>query len=168
MRFTEKARMAVFAAQEVADRYGESEIGPEHLLLGLLEDSGGVAAAILQRAGVSREALRADLERRLPLKEAVSGERKRLTAAGKQVIDRAYVEARRLNSNSIGTEHLFLGIAAEEQSLAARLLREYGARLEPVREIMAAMQEGGERTTGPAARRADNTDARCRGPRSMC
>jgi ATP-dependent Clp protease ATP-binding subunit ClpC len=155
MRFTEKVRMAVFAAQEVAERYGESEIGPEHLLSALLEDSGGVAAAILQRAGVSREALRADLERRLPRKEAVSGEQTRLTAAGKQVIDLAYVEARRLNSNSIGTQHLFLGIAAEEQSLAARLLREHGSPLATVRQITSAMQEGAFVAPRPPAPRTD-------------
>lgn len=57
MRFTEKSRAAVFSAQAVAERYGQSEIGPEHLLLALLDDSGGVAAAILKRTEVSREAL---------------------------------------------------------------------------------------------------------------
>src|SRR5207302_10046568 len=94
MRFTQKAREAVFAAQSVAERFGENNIGPEHFLLAMLEDSGSVAASILEHAGLSTEALRADLECRMPRGEPASGEDMRLTPAGKRIIDLAYDEAR--------------------------------------------------------------------------
>src|SRR5437762_1817396 len=134
-RVTIKGRQAIFAAKREAERFGVNEIGPEHLLLALLRDPQSVAAVMLRHQGVSREALRADLEHRLPRRQADPGEEKRLAPAGKQVIELAYDEARRLNNNYIGTEHLLLGVVAEDQSLAARLLREHGAPLDGLRQV---------------------------------
>jgi len=134
-RITIRGRQAIFAAEREAERFDVNEIGPEHLLLALLQDSSSVAARMLQRQGVSREALRADLERSVPRGQAAPRQEKRLTPAGNQVIDLAYGEACALNNNYIGTEHLLLGIAAEERSLAARLLREHGAPVDPLHQV---------------------------------
>ncbi len=132
----------VFFAQEEAARLGENYVGTEHLLLGLVRESDSVAARILDRLGVPLGRIRADIERQVTRGHGSLGQDMQLTPRAKRVIDLAYEEARQLNNNYIGTEHLLLGLIREGDGLAARVLVKLGADLERTRREVYAMQEG--------------------------
>src|ERR671926_180581 len=121
-RFTERARRVVFFAQEEAARLGENYVGTEHLLLGLVRESDSVAARILDRLGVPLGRIRADIERQVTRGHGNLGQDMQLTPRAKRVIDLAYEEARQLNNNYIGTEHLLLGLVRESDGIAGRVL----------------------------------------------
>src|SRR6184192_1351604 len=142
-RFTERARRVVFFAQEDAACLGENYVGTEHILLGLIRESDSVAARILDRVGVPLGRLRADVERQVTRGHGNLGQDMQLTPRAKRVIDLAYEEARQLNNNYIGTEHLLLGLIREGDGLAARVLVKQGADLERVRREVYAMQADG-------------------------
>jgi ATP-dependent Clp protease ATP-binding subunit ClpC len=140
-RFTERARRIVFFAQEEAARLWETEVGTEHLLLGLLRERDSVAGRLLEsQVGVFPERIRAAVEKRVKTGPGNDGQDMRLTPEAKRVIDHSYDEARRLNNNYIGTEHLLLGLLLENDSLAAQALNETGVHLEETRREVAAMQ----------------------------
>jgi ATP-dependent Clp protease ATP-binding subunit ClpC len=141
-RFTERARRVVFFAQEEAARLGENYVGTEHLLLGLVRENDSVAARILDRLGVPLGRIRSDIERQVTRGHGNLGQDMQLTPRAKRVIDLAYEEARQLNNNYIGTEHLLLGLIREGDGLAARVLVKLGADLDRTRREVYAMQEG--------------------------
>src|SRR3954453_12233696 len=141
-RFTERARRVVFFAQEEAARLGENYVGTEHLLLGLTRESDSVAGRLLTDMGIALMDLRADIERQVTRGHGNLGQDMQLTPRAKRVIDLAYEEARQLNNNYVGTEHLLLGLIRETDGLAARVLVKLGADLERTRREVYAMQEG--------------------------
>src|SRR3989454_896101 len=141
-RFTERARRIIFFAQEEAAGLGENYVGTEHLLLGLVRENDSVAARILDRLGVPLGRIRSDIERQVTRGHGNLGQDMQLTPRAKRVIDLAYEEARQLNNNYIGTEHLLLGLIREGDGLAARVLVKLGADLERTRREVYAMQEG--------------------------
>lgn len=125
-RFTERARRIVFFAQEEAGRLGENYVSTEHLLLGLVREEDSVAARILVRLNVSRERIRSEIERQVIRGDGRLGQDMQLTPRAKHVIDLSYDEARALNNNYIGTEHLLLGLIREGEGLAGRVLEKLG------------------------------------------
>src|SRR5437660_78128 len=141
-RFTERARRVIFFAQEEAARLGENYVGTEHLLLGLIREDDSVAGRLLQRMGVPLERIRADVERQVTAGKGHEGKDMQLTPRAKRVIDLAYEEARQLNNNYIGTEHLLVGLVREGDGLGARVLVKLGANLERTRHEVRQMQEG--------------------------
>src|SRR6266702_187026 len=141
-RFTERARRVVFFAQEEAARLGENYVGTEHLLLGLIREMDSVAGRILERLGLSADQIRKEVEAQVTRGQGHLGQDMQLTPRAKRVIDLAYEEARQLNNNYIGTEHLLLGLIREGNGLAARVLVKLGADLERTRREVYAMQEG--------------------------
>jgi hypothetical protein len=140
-RFTERARRVVFFAQEVAARLGENHVGTEHLLLGLVREDDSVAARLLDSMGASLGAIRAGVEKQATRGPGHQGQDMELTPRSKRVIDLAYEEARALNNNYIGTEHLLLGLTAEGAGIAARVLLGQGLNLERVRSEVERFQE---------------------------
>ena len=130
-RFTERARKVVFYAQEEAGRLGENYVSTEHLLLGLVRENDSVAARILDRIGVSLGRIRSEIERQVARGDGRLGQDMQLTPRAKRVIDLAYDEARQLNNNYIGTEHLLLGLIREGEGLAGRVLSKLGVDLGP-------------------------------------
>ena len=132
-KFTERARKVFSLAQEEAQRLQHPYIGTEHLLLGLVREEEGVAAKVLSNLGVelhkARDAVEAIIGRgdRIVLGEIG------LTPRAKKVIELAVDEARRLNHQSIGTEHLLLGLVREGEGIAAGALESLGVNLEKVR-----------------------------------
>ena len=155
-RFTERARKVVFYAQEEAGRLGENYVSTEHLLLGLVRENDSVAARILDRIGVSLGRIRSEIERQVARGDGRLGQDMQLTPRAKRVIDLAYDEARQLNNNYIGTEHLLLGLIREGEGLAGRVLSKLGVDLERTRREVMHLQEGGgesgRRRRQPAAR----------------
>ncbi|MDE2127271.1 MAG: ATP-dependent Clp protease ATP-binding subunit [Armatimonadetes bacterium] len=140
-RFTERARRVVFFAQEEAGRLGENYVSTEHLLLGLVRENDSVAARILDRMGVSLGRIRSEIERQVTRGEGRLGQEMQLTPRAKRVIDLAYDEARQLNNNYIGTEHLLLGLIREGDGLAGRVLAKLSVELERTRREVLAMQD---------------------------
>lgn len=140
-RFTERARKVVFYAQEEAQKFGEGYVSTEHLLLGLVRESDSVAARVLEKLGVSLNRIRAEVEKQLPRGDQRATQDMTLTPRAKRVIDLAYDEARNLNNNYIGTEHLLLGLIREGDGLAGRVLAKLGVELEKARREVGALQE---------------------------
>ena len=150
-RFTERARKVVFYAQEEAGRLGENYVSTEHLLLGLVRENDSVAARILDRIGVSLGRIRSEIERQVAHGDGRLGQDMQLTPRAKRVIDLSYDEARNLNNNYIGTEHLLLGLIREGEGLAGRTLEKLGVDLERTRQEVQWLQEG-RRAEGSSAK----------------
>src|SRR5438105_1649902 len=147
-RFTERARRVVFCAQEEAGRLGENYVSTEHLLLGLVRENDSVAARILDRIGVSLGRIRSEIERQVTRGDGRLGQDMQLTPRAKRVIDLAYDEARQLNNNYIGTEHLLLGLIREGEGLAGRVLAKLGVDLERTRREVMALQDNDSSSSG--------------------
>ncbi len=144
----------MFYAQEEAQKFGEGYVSTEHLLLGLVRESDSVAARVLEKLGVSLNRIRSEVEKQLPRGDARPSQDMTLTPRAKRVIDLAYDEARNLNNNYIGTEHLLLGLIREGDGLAGRVLQKLGVELEKARREVMALQDsetqskpGNNRTT---------------------
>ncbi len=149
-RFTERARKVVFYAQEEAQKFGEGYVSTEHLLLGLVRESDSVAARVLEKLGVSLTRIRGEVEKQLPRGDARPNQDMTLTPRAKRVIDLAYDEARNLNNNYIGTEHLLLGLIREGDGLAGRVLAKLGVELEKARREVMALQDNETQTKSPS------------------
>src|SRR6266852_1047768 len=151
-RFTERARRVVFFAQEEAGRLGENYISTEHLLLGLVRESDCIAARILDQLGISLTAVRKGVEDQVSRGDGRLGQDMQLTPRAKRVIDLAYDEARQLDNNYIGTEHLLLGLIREGEGLAGRVLAKLGVDLERTRQELWKLQDndGGPKAAVPA------------------
>jgi len=132
-KFTERARKVLSLAQEEAQRFQHSYIGPEHILLGLVREGEGVAAKVLQNLGADLPKVRVAVESIIGQGEASPSGEVGLTPQAKHVIELAVDEARRLNHHYIGTEHLLLGLAREGQSIASSALESLGINLGQLR-----------------------------------
>jgi len=151
-RFTERARKVIFYAHEEAGRLGESFLTTEHLLLGLVRENDSVAARILERMGVSLNRIRSEVERQVTRGDGRMGQDVQLTPRAKRVIDLAYDEARQLNNNYIGTEHLLLGLIREGEGPAARILAKLGVDLERTRREVMSLQSDDSTVTSSRTR----------------
>ena len=140
-RFTERARSVVFYAQEEAGNLGENYVSTEHLLLGLTRETDHVAARVLDRLGVSLSRIRSEIERQVARGDGRLGQDMQLTPRAKRVIDLAYDEAKALDNNYIGTEHLLLGLVREGDGLAGKVLTKLGVELERTRSEVKRLQD---------------------------
>ncbi|MDB6110807.1 MAG: oxidoreductase [Pedosphaera sp.] len=135
--FTPMAQRALGLAAKEARRLGHNFVGTEHLLLGLMALGQGVAIAVLLKLGLSLEAVRLEIEQHVG-----TGPEGKLTTPIpytprlKRVLVLAAKEARNLEHTAIGTEHLLLGLMAEGDGLAPRVLKKFGVTLEQARELV--------------------------------
>ncbi|MDP2939597.1 MAG: ATP-dependent Clp protease ATP-binding subunit [Candidatus Omnitrophota bacterium] len=137
-RFTERARKVVILAKEEARRFNHDYIGTEHILLGLVREGEGVAAAVLQKLGLNLETIRLEVEKLVQPGPAtqVLGDIP-FTPRSKKTLELSAEEARALGHNYIGTEHLLLGLLREGEGVAAQVLINLGLDLNRVRsEVM--------------------------------
>ena len=133
-RFSEGARKVLARAQEEAKRLGHSYIDTEHVLLGLVADESGGAAKVLIKLGVPLNKVQAAVEFVVGKGEKETSGAISLAPRAKRVIELAVDEARRLNSNYIGTEHLLLGLLHGGEGVAGNVLESFGITLEMARE----------------------------------
>jgi hypothetical protein len=125
-RYTEKARRVIFFGRYEASQFGAPQIDTEHLLLGVVREDKSIDA----------EAIRSRIESATPRHQPFpTSADLPLSEASKQVLFHAKDEADRLNSKHIGTEHLFLGLIQEKESMAGRLLHELGADFAAIRKM---------------------------------
>jgi dihydroneopterin aldolase len=163
-RFTERARKVVVLAQEEARRFGHGYIGTEHLLLGLLREDEGVAARALASLNVTLDEVREQVESIVGYGEEGTGAQAPFTPRSKKVLELALREALQLGHNYIGTEHILLGLARENEGVASQMLSGMGVEADGIREQvirllgderprrrrgLGARLLGGGRATGP-------------------
>ena len=138
-RFTQRARRVLSLAQEAADRLQHHQIGTEHLLLGLMREDGGVAGRVLRDLGLDSRRVE-ELVARLSSAEAgTKNWQLDLSPGTKKVLELAVDEARRLEHNYIGTEHLLLGLVRQEDGAARNILRQLNVSPEQIRRQVAAI-----------------------------
>jgi ATP-dependent Clp protease ATP-binding subunit ClpC len=152
-RYTESARRTLFFARYEASQSGSRAIETEHLLLGLLRDMPGIVAAVFERAHASPKEVRSDISRRLVRGETFpTSVEIPFSAVTKRVLQRAAEEADRLLHSHIGTEHLLLGLLAEDgESVGASVLEASGIRLADAREVILARTRADVPPHSPAA-----------------
>ncbi len=134
-RFTDRARKVMALANQEAQRLNHEYIGTEHILLGLVKEGSGVGANVLRNLDVDLRRVRLEVEKLVKAgPEMVTMGKLPQTPRAKKVIEYAIEEARNLNHNYVGTEHLLLGLLREHDGVAAQVLLNLGLRLEEVRE----------------------------------
>ncbi len=124
--FTERARRSIVLAQEEAQRLGNNYIGTEHILLGIISEGESLAAKVLESLGVNLSKVRQEVEAIVGRGGQTVQQEMVFTPRAKRVIELAFEEARQLNHNYIGTEHLLLGLIREGEGVAARVLTNLG------------------------------------------
>ena len=132
--FTERMRKTLAIAREEAGRLNHEYVGTEHLLLGLVSEGEGVAAAVLQNLQIDLDNVQESIERHVKKGiRANIGPDLPYTTRAKKVLELAMDEAQALNHSYVGTEHLLLGLVREERGIAAQVLTSLGADLASVR-----------------------------------
>ena len=133
-RFTERARRALNTAQVEAERLGQHVICPEHLLLGLMLDDGGIAYEVLNDLGIDTESMKKVVSRLAVARNEDIGENQQsLSPATESTLEKAFKEARRLGHRYIGTEHLLLSLVRDEDGIANQVLKKLGISSQQVR-----------------------------------
>jgi ATP-dependent Clp protease ATP-binding subunit ClpC len=159
-KFSESARRVLTLAQEEAQRFNHPNIGPEHILLGIVGESEGVAAKVLVNLGISLNKVRSAVEFIIGHGEGSSRAEVGLSPGAKRVIELAIDEARYIGHNYIGTEHLLLGLLREGEGIAARVLDSLGVTLEKARSEIQKVQEQGVPRPAKAAASVGRTPSR--------
>jgi ATP-dependent Clp protease ATP-binding subunit ClpC len=133
--FTERVRKVLAMAREEAARLHHEYVGTEHILLGLIREGEGVAAAVLQNLNVDLDDIQQKIEETVKKGKAAqaTGPDLPYTSRAKKVLELAMGEARELNHSYVGTEHLLLGLLREEKGIAAQVLTDAGVNLDAAR-----------------------------------
>ena len=157
-KFTNSAEIALEIANEIAAKLGHNYIGTEHLLYGLVEEANGVASKVLANQGVTSAEVLKEIENLIGINEEVSItdiDAIGFTPRTKRVIENAFMEARRLNSQYIGTEHLLVGIMREGDSVAVRIMMDLNVNPQKLyNEIVKTINEADSKEQG--AKRGSN------------
>ena len=132
-KFSERARRVLSLAQDEAQRFNHNYIGTEHILLGLVRETEGVAARVLSSLSVDLSKVRSAVEFIIGRGEKPAQGEIGLTPRAKKVVELAVDEARRMNHTYIGTEHLLIGLLREGEGVAAGVLESLGVTLDKVR-----------------------------------
>ncbi len=160
-RFTERARQVVVLAQDEARALKHNYIGTEHILLGLLREEEGLAARVLESLDITVEEVRAQVARIVGQGDEVTTGQIPFTPRAKKVLELALREALSLGHNYIGTEHILLGLVRENEGVAARILLDFDADAEKIRnEIIRMLSGPGRRqggTTGAASEKGKSS-----------
>lgn len=131
-RFTQRARRVLSLAHQEAERMRHNYIGTEHLLLGLIEEDGGVAGRVLRELGLESQRVQEMIERLVGFGQYRGGKLD-LSPGTQQVLEQAVEEARRMGHHYIGTEHLLLGLVRHGEGVAMDVLRKLGITAEQIR-----------------------------------
>src|SRR5438105_500494 len=166
-RFTDRARKVMQLANQEAQRFNHEYIGTEHILLGLVKEGSGVAANVLKNLDIDLRKIRLEVEKIVQSgPDMVTMGKLPQTPRAKKVIEYSIEEARNLNHNYVGTEHLLLGLLREQEGVAAQVLMNLGLKLEDVREevlnLLGHNMDSGESNTGserPASKGKSKTPA---------
>jgi len=149
-RFTERARKVIALANQEAQRFNHEYVGTEHMLLGLVKEGSGVGANVLKNLGVDLQKVRLEVEKLVKAgPDMVTMGKLPKTPRAKKVIEYSIEEARNLNHNYVGTEHILLGLLREQDGVAAQVLMNLGLKLEDVREEVLNLLGAGVEPAAP-------------------
>jgi ATP-dependent Clp protease ATP-binding subunit ClpC len=155
-RFTDRARKVMALANQEAQRLNHEYIGTEHILFGLVKEGSGVGANVLKNLDIDLRKVRTEIEKLVKAgPPTVTMGKLPQTPRAKHVIEHAILEARGLNHNYVGTEHLLLGLLREIDGVAAQVLMNLGVKLEEVREEILNLLGGEIKMQGEAAVESD-------------
>jgi ATP-dependent Clp protease ATP-binding subunit ClpC len=167
--FTDRVRKVLQMAREEAARLHHEYVGTEHILLGLIREGEGVAAAVLTNLNVDLDEIQQRIEETVKKGKAPAPEGPDLpyTSRAKKVLELAMSEARELNHSYVGTEHLLLGLLREEKGIAAQVLTDAGVSLEQARaetlrllgSDVPSPSKGGQGAAAPRAEKKSKTPA---------
>ena len=145
-KFTARAEKALEYAQEIAMELGHNYIGTEHLLYGLIEEGTGVASKVLQNQGLTSERVKQSIEEIVGVGDEIEDANQiSFTPRSKRVIENAFLEARKLGTEYIGTEHLLIGIMKEGDCVATRIMLEEDVNPQGLyNELVKVLNEEGE------------------------
>ena len=140
--FTNRAKKAIELADSLAIELGHNYVGTEHILYGLVKEGSGVASKVLQNQGIEPDMVIDEIVNLVgndsPITETLG-----FTPRTKRVIENAFIEARKLGYNYIGTEHILIGILREADSIATRILLELNVNIPKLYgEIVRVINEG--------------------------
>ena len=159
-RFTQRARRVLSLAHQEAEKMHNDAISTEHLLLGLIEEEGGVAGRVLRDLGLEPQRVREMTERICGLGESES-KRLDLTPGVQEVLEFAIEEARKMGHHYIGTEHILLAVVRSDQGFALEVLRKLGISAEQIRrQTRRVLQEGTSQATAKPQTPAAGTPSR--------
>ena len=169
-RYTDRARKVMQLANQEAQRFNHEYIGTEHVLLGLVKEGSGVAANVLKNLDVDLRKIRLEVEKLVQSgPEMVTMGKLPQTPRAKKVIEYSMEEARNLNHNYVGTEHILLGLLREQEGVAAQVLMNLGLKLEEVREeVLNLLGHGLDSEEGEERSRSDSgsSDSSSKGSKS--
>ena len=164
-RFTDRARKVMALANQEAQRFNHEYIGTEHILLGLVKEGSGVGANVLKTLDVDLRKVRLEVEKLVKSgPDMISMGKLPQTPRAKKVIEYAIEEARNLNHNYVGTEHLLLGLIREHDGVAAQVLRNLGLKLEEVREEVLNILGAGVESDEPQAQEKQGQKGKSKTP----
>ena len=150
-RFTNRAEKAIEIANDIALELGHNYIGSEHILYGLCKEGTGVASKVIENQGISADDILQEIEMLIGTNEPLnSNESFGFTPRSKRIIENAFIEARKLGSEFIGTEHLLIGIMREGDSVAVRIMMDLN--IDPRKlynEIVKVLNEDGIDSNSP-------------------
>src|SRR5688572_15788587 len=164
-RFTDRARKVMALANQEAQRFNHEYIGTEHILLGLVKEGSGVGANVLKNLDVDLRKVRLEVEKLVKSgPDMVTMGKLPQTPRAKKVIEYAIEEARNLNHNYVGTEHLLLGLLREHDGVAAQVLMNLGLKLEEVREEVLNLLGAGVESEEPQAQEKTSSKGKSKTP----
>lgn len=142
-KFTNRAEKAIQIANDIAANLGHNYIGTEHLLYGLVEENTGIASKVLQNQGMTSDKILEEIDNLIGKAEESIDEPIGFTPRTKRVIENAFLEAKKLDCEYIGTEHLLIGIMVEGDSVAVRIMMDLGINPQKLyNEIVKVLKEG--------------------------
>ena len=141
-QLTQRARKAIFLAQQEAERLGYNHVGSEHLLLALLREEDCVAARILERLGLDLGTVRLEVMSHISRGSDHLGEDMQLAPDAKHAIDFAFNEVTEMKDDWVGTEHLLIGLVHEAGGMASKVLTKLGVDLNLVRSHLRHLKAG--------------------------
>src|SRR5213595_1267551 len=164
-RFTDRARKVMALANQEAQRFNHEYIGTEHILLGLVKEGSGVGANVLKNLDIDLRKVRLEVEKLVKSgPDMVTMGKLPQTPRAKKVIEYAIEEARNLNHNYVGTEHLLLGLLREHDGVAAQVLMNLGLKLEEVREEVLNLLGAGVENEEPASQEKQSNKGKSKTP----
>lgn len=171
-RFTDRARKVMALANQEAQRFNHEYIGTEHILLGLAKEGSGIGANVLKNLGVDLCKVRLEVEKLVrSAPDMVTMGRLPHTTRAKVVIENAISEARNMNNNWVGTEHLLLGLLLEPDGVACQVLMNLGLCIENVRKELHRFLKEPPKTDNPInmpIRDSDRTEYATIGTYTSC
>ena len=142
-KFTNRAEKAIQLSSKIAAALGHNYIGTEHLLYGLVEENTGIASKVLQNQGMTSVKILEEIEELIGKSEESIEEPSGFTPRTKKVIENAFLEAKKMGNEHIGTEHLLIGIMVEGDSVAVRIMMDVGINPQKLyNEIVKVLKEG--------------------------